>query len=145
MDTKQLLIATLAGGVTFLLSGYILYEVFWPMMFDPPADLEGERSMNYVSLIIGHLMQGGLLAYIFLQWARISTFTTGAVAGIIIFVLALGGDMLIFHGTDTGNMGTMGIAEVLGHMVFLSIMGALGGGVIGWVIGQFPLTDPVTD
>ncbi len=133
MDLKKLLLATLAGGVTIFVLGYLLYGMLLENYFQGQMSsgvMKEEPDMLFLAL--GNLFGALLLVYIFMKWAAISTFRTGLEAGLIIgLLIALMWDLTMYA---VANMGTLQGALV--DVLVYTVVFAIAGGVIGWVLGK---------
>ena len=136
MNTNKLLIGALLGGVAYFLLGWLLYGMLFmdtmaSMMPNMASIQRTEADMDWVPMIIGNLVAGFLLAYIFEKWASIRSFMGGLVAGATLgFLIAFGYDS-IMHGVT--NLMTWG--GVILDSVIYAVMSGLAGGVIGWWLG----------
>ena len=134
MNAKVLLAALAAGVATFLL-GWVVYGMLLDPYFRTMLTPEGQAAVKDPPLVLGIFVSqffwGLLLAVIYSRWASISTFKTGAIAGAIIsFLIALSVDVSFY---SMWNMSSI-------NMVFIdpiasAVLGAVGGGVVGWVLG----------
>ena len=137
MDTKKFLTGTLVGGIAFFFLGYLFYGVALAGFFSGHylAGASTMRSMDGIvwwALILGNLASGALLTYIFLKWANINSFGTGASAGATIgFLMALNMDLIRF-----ATAGTFDLTASLADVVVGTVMAALAGGAIGAVLGM---------
>ncbi len=135
MNTNRILLAGIAGGVTFFLLGFLVYGMLLMKFFaanqgtaqgvmkDPP---------EMWALAVGNLAWGFLLAIIFGRWAGIKTFGTGARAGIVIG--ALMSATYNFNALGTTNITTL--TAVLVDIVVFALMNAIIGGVVGAMLGR---------
>ncbi|MBC7777824.1 MAG: hypothetical protein H7246_20485 [Phycisphaerae bacterium] len=134
----KILLATLAGGVTAFLVGWLV----WGMLLDPyyrtmytPEALSVQRApedMILWGIIASNLVSGLLLALIYSRWANISTFKGGAIAGAVICALvALSFDLGMYSFMKMWTSTTFLIIDPLVNAIF----GAIVGGVVGWVLG----------
>lgn len=135
MSTNRILLAGIAGGITFFLLGFLFYGVLLEKFFaanqgtaqgvmkDPPL---------WWALIVGNLAWGFLLAIIFGRWASIKTFGTGAQAGAIIGALMAA--TINFNMLGTTNVNTLNAALV--DVLVFAVISAVVGGVIGLVLGR---------
>ena len=106
------------------------------MVMKPNMTPEAAKLMNetpvWVPLVLANFVNALLLAYIFDQWATISTFVGGLKGGaIVFFLISLGFQLMFLAFMKIMNGYTPAIADVLGS----TVLGALGGGVIGAVLG----------
>ena len=135
MDTKKLLLSTLAGTVVSFLLGFLFYALLLENFFEAnvgTAQNVAKANPSLLLIFLAQLCQSLLLAYIFLRWAGIKTFATGAQAGAIIgLLMALTYDLMLL---GTSNVSTP-IATVV-DIVVMTIMMAITGGIIGLVLGK---------
>lgn len=137
MNIKQILIAGLIGGAVAFLLGFLIFGVLLSDFFENNAGsasgvMKGDAEMLWIPMILGHLAIGMLLAVIYVRWANISTFITGAKAGAVIgFLISCAEDLI-----DFGSMNLMNITAVIVNIVAVTIITAIVGGVIGMVLGR---------
>ena len=134
MDTKKFLTGTVVGGITYFILGFVFYAVLFEGFFQ--ANLGSATGvfktddLIWWSLLLGNFAGAGLLTYIFLKWAHISTFKSGLRAGAAIgFLMTLSWDMI---GYGTGNM--LNLQATLLDVVIGTIMTAVVGAAIGAVL-----------
>ena len=133
MKTSKLLMAGVAGGVTYFILGFLLYGLLLMDFFTRNATVNVSReNMVWWSLILGNLLLGFLLAYVFGKWANIKTFMGGLTGGAIFGILFAGGLDFTMHGTS--DMMTM--TGILVDIVVNTVMIAITGGVVGLVLGM---------
>ena len=80
MKTKNFLVAGIVGGIVDFLLGWLFYGTLFKDTFPQPE----ESSQTMLFIFLGCLAFGLFISYIYNQWAQISTFATGAKAGIVI-------------------------------------------------------------
>lgn len=132
---KQIIIATLVGGVVSFLMGGIFYG--WLL-----ADFMSSNTIQYaglmkpspdmILLVLSNIFYCWLIAYIFDRWAKIHSFKAGAIAGTIVS-LAVGLSI------DTSFMAMMNLYKFPGMIADLgiyAITGAIVGGTIAFVLGK---------
>lgn len=137
MNVKQFSIGTLVGAVTLFLLGFLVYAVLFSAFFEANAGSasgvsRADDSMVMPLLFLGNVAMAGLLTYIYLQWAQISTFMTGLKGGLIIGLLMNLGHNLIMYSTTN----IMNLTGALVDVVLYTIVVGLTGGVIGLVLGR---------
>ena len=132
MDIKKLALGTVVGGLVALGVGYLIFGVALSSYMAENASATKEPEMIW--LVAGHLVYGGLITYIFLQWAGIKTAITGAKAGFIIALLASLAFNWIWHGTS--DMFPGGCVATLLDAFGGAVVWAVGGAVIGWLLGR---------
>ena len=136
MNTNKLLVGALLGGVAYFLLGWVLYgmlfaETMASMMPGMATVQRAEADVNMVAMVVGNLVAGLLLAYIFEKWAAVRTFMGGLVAGATVgFLVAFGYDSVL-HGVTT--MATW--SGVILDSVIYAVMSGVAGGLIGWWLG----------
>ncbi len=135
MDTKKFLTGTLVGGIVFFFVGYLFYGMALESFFTEHSSGVGMRTMEEMvwwALILGNMAQAALLTYIFLKWANISSFGSGASAAATVgFLTALGMNMIRFATTNSFDL-TASLTDV----GVVTVLTAIGGGAIGAVLGM---------
>lgn len=132
----RVLAAAVAGGAALFLSGFLIYGlVLDPMVMKPnmityPGLMK--EPPDWIPLILANLVNALLLAYVFDKWAAIRTFVTGATAGAtLMFLIALAMQLFFAAFMNLSRNFTPAIADIVGS----TILGAIGGGVVGAVLG----------
>ena len=137
MDTKKFLTGTLVGGIAFFFLGYLIYGMaLMNFMSSHAGSAMGvQKSMEefkWWALILGNLSSAALLSYIFLKWAHISSFASGATAAAVVgFFASMGFDMVMFA---TSNL--MDLTGIVVDILAFTVMNAVVGGIIGAVLGM---------
>ena len=103
----------------------------------PNMNPEMAKFMNevpqWIPLVLGNLVLALLVAYIFDAWAGIRTFAVVAKGGaIIMFLIAFHIQLMFLAFMRMSDCLTPTIADFLGS----TLMGAIGGGVIGQFLGM---------
>lgn len=128
MKTKNFLVAGIAGAVVNFLLGWVFYGMLFKDSFPQPE----ESSQTMLMIFLGCLALGLFMAYIFTNWAQISTAATGAKAGAIISLfIALYFDFFQLAMNSDATYQMMGL-----DIVIMIVMGAITGAVIGIVNGK---------
>lgn len=134
----RVLAATVAGGITFFILGFLVYGlVLDPMVMKPNMNPDAVKLIkdppSFVPLVLANLVSAFLLAYIFERWAGIRTFAAGVAGGAVVWFLISVSFQLMFAAFMTLMNGFVpAIADVVGS----TVLGAIGGGVIGMVLGM---------
>ncbi|MFN8352837.1 MAG: hypothetical protein U0Y10_00200 [Spirosomataceae bacterium] len=131
---SRVLIATVVGGIVLfaiggLTMGVILADFYAPFYAAFPTVMKTEPDI--VPLALGNFGFALLFALIFEKWANIKTFGAGAIAGTWLNVIVGGSFDLTMYAT-THLMTTQ---VVLVDLIVYAVWGAIGGGVIGWLLG----------
>jgi hypothetical protein len=137
MDTKKFLTGTLVGGIAFFFLGYLIYGLALASFFSGHAgaatgEMKSMEEIVWWALIAGNLSSGALLTYIFLKWANISSFGSGASAAAAIgFFMSLSMDLIRFA---TSN--SLDLTASLTDVVVGTVMAGVAGGAIGAALGM---------
>lgn len=135
MNSSKFVIATLAGGITYFILGFLVYAVALEGFYSAHAGSAtgvAKTDMQFWPLILGNLSYAALLAYIYLKWAGIKTFGAGFSAGTTIgFLVGLGINMIAY---DTSNIQDLTASKV--DVFVWAIMTGIAGGIVGWVLGK---------
>lgn len=127
--SQRTILAAIAGGVTLFVLGYLTYVMLLGDFFAANGAAVLEQP-TYWAIVLGELVFGCLLAYIFSRWAAISTFAGGFQGGAIIGALmGLGFGLIQF-----GAMGAMNLTAVAADTVVSLVRVGLAGGVVGLVL-----------
>lgn len=133
----RVLAATVAGGVTFFVLGFIIYGLILEPTVMKPNMNTFPGLMNevpvWVPLILANLVNAFLLAYIFDKWASIRTFAGGLQGGAtVMFLIAVTFQLMFMAFMNLSKNYIPPVADILGS----TVLGAVGGGVIGQVLGM---------
>ena len=137
MTTKQFGLATLAGGVTLFVLGYLIYGIALADFFTSnsgSATGVGRVEPVYWALGLGQLVFGAILALVINKWVQASS-TIGALkAGATIggsagFLMALAFDLTIYGTTNISNV----LVTVVDPFLALVQMG-VAGAIIGVIV-----------
>ena len=133
----RVLAATVAGGIAFFVLGFVIYGLILdPMVMKPNMVIYAglmKETPTWIPLILANFVSAFLLAYIFDKWASISTFIGGLKGGAIVwFLISLAYQLMFVAFMNLSKNYIPPIADVAGSI----IMGAIGGGVIGQVLGM---------
>jgi hypothetical protein len=134
----RVLAATVAGGITFFILGFIIFGLILdPLVMKPNMSPEAAKLMKdppeWAFLVLGNFVAAFLLAYIFDKWATISTFVGGLIAGaVIFFIIELYVQCMFAAFMNLSH----GLTVVIADLVGTTILGGLAGGVVGIVLGK---------
>lgn len=134
----RILAATLAGGITFFIFGFVIYGLILdPMVMKPNLNPDAAKLMKdppmWIPLILANFVSALLLAYIFEKWASIRTFAGGASGGAVVyFLISLSFQLMFAAFMNIATSYVPAVADVIGS----TVLGAIGGGVIGLVLGM---------
>jgi hypothetical protein len=132
----RLAAATVVGGIAFFVLGFIIYGLILdPYVMKPHMNPDAQKLMRdppmWIPLILANLVTAFLLAYIFDKWATIRTFAGGLTGGaVVMFLIALSFQLMFLAFMRMTDNASPVIADIVGS----TVMGAIGGGVIGAVL-----------
>jgi hypothetical protein len=132
MDTKKLMVGTVAAFVASFFMGFLTYGVIFMDYMVENASQSAEGDIIYIAL--GHLILSFLIAYIFVNWATISTFMGGLKGGAIIGTLISLGIGFTFLG---GSEIYTGMTPVFVDVLCGLLIWGVAGGAAGWAIGKW--------
>jgi hypothetical protein len=129
MDIKKLLIGGIVGGILFFGLGWLIYgNLLMSFMQKHPGTATGvDRSMEdmrFLYLCLGNLLQGFLLAYIFIR-ANVKTAASGLITGGVLGALMAAGMDCIMYGTTNIISKTAMAADVAAFTVMCAVVGAV--------------------
>lgn len=135
MNTKKFLIGGIVGGIAYFLLGWLFYGNLLAQYFhDHAGSATGvEKAMDqfeWWALILGNLISGFLLAYVFSK-SGVATLSSGLVTGGILgLLMSASYDMIMFATTNISSKHAM-LADVATFTVMSAITGAIVGAVMG--------------
>jgi hypothetical protein len=133
MNINRILLAGLVGGVFAFLAGWLIFGILLKDMM--PAGMVSvmrkDEDFVFWAIILSNLFWGITLAYIFVQWANISTWQAGAFAGAVLgFLISASYDFGFYSMTTLYS-----IQDVLTDIIINTLWVGLIGAVIGWWLG----------
>ena len=131
MDIKKLFIGGIVGGILFFLLGWLIYgNLLLNFMHDNPGPAGNldrtDKDMEFLYIAIGSLLQGFLIAYIFVK-ANVSSVGSGFITGGVVGLLMTAGIDCIMYGTSTILSKKMMAADVAAATVMAAVIGAIVG------------------
>jgi len=133
MDAKKFSVATIAAGVTLVVTGGVLYDLLLAdfMEANSAPGLMKEQP-NFALLVIGEVFIAAFLTLILSRWQGVDTFVKGLKAGAILgFLFALGINLELY-----AVMNLMQAVTIPVDTLVNAVRMGLAGGVIGVVIGR---------
>ena len=145
MNTKNFIIGGIVGGVLFFFLGWLFYGNLMTQYFldhpgtatnvDRPAD-----QMQWWALILGNILEGFVLSYIFVK-SGVATLSAGLITGGIVGFLMGASIDLIMYGTTNMYSKHALVADIAVNIVRF----AIGGAVIGAILGMMNKRTTVTN
>lgn len=145
MNTKNFMVGGLVGGVVYFLLGWLFYGNLMTQFFrdNPGTATNVERPMDQMvwwALILGHLLFGFLLSYIFAK-SGVSTLTNGLVTGAVVgFLMCSAVDLTMYGTTNISSK-----KGVVADIAIFTVMSAIVGAVIGAVNGALNKSTTTTN
>ena len=129
--------ATIAGGIAFFVLGFVIYGLILdPLVMRPNMNVYAglmKEMPDWIPLILSNMVSALLLAYIFDKWAGIRTFMGGLKGGaVVFFLMSLSFQLMFLAFWNLTKNYIPSVADVAGS----TVLGAIGGGVIGQVLGM---------
>lgn len=133
-STKSLL-AAIAGAAATFFSGWVIWGMVLNTFFAANTSEAAKATMVVEpaiwAIFLANLAWSLLITLLYVRWANIATFVTGAKAGAwIFFLVALGTDLFMY-----ASMRPWTLTATLVDPILNAVQGAIGGGVVGWVLG----------
>ncbi len=135
MDIKKLFIGGITGGIIYFLLGWLVYgNLLAEFMKANPGTVTGvDRAMadmNWMYLIIGNLLSGFLITYIFVK-GNVSSVANGLVTGAVLGLLMSAAFDTIMYATTNIISKKMMMADVIASVAITAVVGAIVGLVLG--------------
>ncbi len=134
---NKIIIAGLVGGVVAFVLGFLVWGLALSSFLEANTGsatgvMRDESDFLWIPMILGHISWGILFAYIFGQWANISTFATGTSAGATLgFLIGFTYEMI--------NLGSTHLTTLTGsivNIIAMTVVSALVGGVVAIMLGR---------
>src|SRR5215213_2077007 len=131
----RVLVAALVGGIVMTLLGWLIFGIllmnFLKAYMIQYNGLE-KNPPDWIPLIIFNLAFAWLFAFVFDYWATIRTFVGGVKGGALIMLpLVIGIDFQYMAFMNLYN----GYVPIIVDIIAATVLGAIAGGVIGFVLG----------
>ena len=129
MNTKKFLIAGIAGGIIYLLLGWLIYGMLLrDFMKTTISGVDRGDAIVYWALIIGNLLMGFVLSYV-VNRSRTASAIGGIKVGAVVGLLFAAGFDLVTYATT--NLATP--AQVIADVAAFTVLSAIAGAVVGLV------------
>jgi hypothetical protein len=134
MNIKKLLIGGIVGGIVYFFLGWLAYGKLLADYFSkhPGLVMGINRSQPILLyLVIGNLLSGFLLSYVFVK-SKVSTLGAGLVTGGIIgFLLTSATDSIVY-----ATMLVFSRSAILADVITFTTLSAITGAIIGAISGD---------
>lgn len=135
MPTSRFVMASVAGGITVFVMGYLIYGLATVSFFEAnQGSAVGvmRETPDFVHLFLGQLGFGTLLAIAIGKWARVGGVSQGLQVGAVLgLMVGLSIDLTMFGVTNISNL-----TATLVDPILAMIQMGVGGAVVGAVIGE---------
>jgi hypothetical protein len=133
----RVLVAAIVGAIVMFTLGYLIFHLalgtFLHSQMIPYPGLMKEPMPDMVPLALSNFAFAWLYAYIFDQWAGVSTFFGGVIAGITIAIpLAIAIDLQYLAFMNLYRSITVLFVDVAA----IAVMNGITGGVMGIILGK---------
>lgn len=133
---KNVLLSGLGGGIVFFLLGGLFYAGLFAEFFSNniPSGMENVPKEEVIlpMILVADLLLGLLLAYVFDKFASVRSFSRGAWLGMLLALAFALNYNMIFSATTNMTTPITSFADIC----ISAFSGALGGGVIGLILGK---------
>jgi len=131
MDFKKLFIGGITGGILFFGLGYLVYGMLLKTYMANHLGVAGnvyraDADMQFLYLVLGNLLYGFMMAYIFVR-ANVKNAIDGLITGGIVGLLMAAGVDCVMYATTTIMSKSMMAADVAGATGMSAITGAIVG------------------
>lgn len=128
--------AGIAGGITYFFLGWLVYGILFVDVMKNNAGtatgVDRGDQMIFWAIVLGNLLCGFLLSYVFTRLGNVNTAASGAKTGFWLGALMAGGvDFTMYGTTNLSNMN-----GVLIDIVIWAVLSAITGAVVAWVAGR---------
>jgi hypothetical protein len=133
MNIKKLTVGGIVAGIIFFFLGWLIYGILlMDFMKAHPGTMGGydKAAPDMLWLVIGNLLSGFLMAYIFTK-ANVNTLMSGLIVGATVGVLMSASYDCMNYGLTNLLSKKMMMADVLAAAVLSGITGAITGAVMG--------------
>ncbi|MDX1913605.1 MAG: hypothetical protein SFV22_19070 [Saprospiraceae bacterium] len=132
----RVVFAALSGGLTHFLLGWVTYGVLlasFSLMNAGTAYGVAKKTeeMEVAWVLAGSMAYALLLTLIFVHWARISTFKSGAIGGLWIGLLV----SMEYHITNYGTSHLYNLNAAITYSFADAMASSITGGIVGWTLG----------
>ena len=131
---KKIILSTLAGTVTYFLIGGLVFGLLLANMMAEWTKALGDCAVTgqpYAQIILANLVMALLLSIVLNKFG-VNTFKGGLMTSAwIVFLIAIWFDIWMF-----ATLKAMTVNIMLIDVIANTAVGALSGGVIGWVLGK---------
>lgn len=135
MNTNKILLGTVVGGIAYFLLGWIIYGMLMKDFMDTNYNqcmMKADMDFIWWALIVSNFVWA-LLYAIIIDWSKMASLAGGLKVGIVAGSLIMLSFDLSFYSMSSmfSGLSTMIIDVLVG-----TVVSAIGGAVIGWVMGR---------
>jgi hypothetical protein len=123
MNIKSILLSTITGTIVYFALGWLFYGILFTDLYPEPNSM--------VFIFLGSLFYVFVFALIYGRWASISTFKSGAVAGLVLGLL-----YSLSMSFYMASSGILDVERLITEAVINAVSAAIMGGVVGLTLGK---------
>ena len=138
MNYSKMLVSGIAGGIAAFFAGWLIYGIlltdFMAQNTAPGAAgiMRAEADMVWWAMVVGNLLYGILISYIFNRWSQVKTLSAGLTGGAVIGLLIGAAIDLTIH----AQMNIFTLNAVWADIAASAVLGGVTGAVVGLVNGM---------
>jgi hypothetical protein len=137
MNTNKFLIGGIIGGIAYFLLGWLVWGMLLMNFMNEhttepgKAVMRGEDNMVWWALIVGNLLWGLTLSYVFVK-SGVSSAGGGAAMGAVLGLLISAAiNCMLYAQLNAWDTTSMAV-----DIVANAVVGAIVGGIVGWYMGM---------
>ena len=123
MNIKSILLSTITVTIVYFSLGWLFYGILFTDLYPEPNSM--------VFIFLGSLFYVFVFALIYGRWASISTFKSGAVAGLVLGLL-----YSLSMSFYMASSGTLDVERLITEAVINAVSAAIMGGMVGLTLGK---------
>ena len=122
---KSIIYSTITGTIVYFLLGWLFYGILFTDLYPP------QEGQSMLFIVLGALFYVLIFSIVYARWASISTFKSGAMAGLILGLL-YSLSMSFYMASSMG----LDVERLVTEAFIAAVSTALMGGVVGLTIGK---------
>lgn len=137
MNTNKFLIGGIIGGITYFLLGWLVWGMLLMNFMQEhtteagKAVMRGEDGMVWWAMIVGNLLSGLILSFVFVK-SGVSSAGSGATTGATLALLISAAINCVLY----AQMNAWDTTSMIVDIAASTVVGAIVGAVVGWYMGM---------